>query len=96
MAPLILSPELLIALAGLITAFAAVASQWRAGIITARKDEVSLLHDEIARLQDRVKSLEGDLEKERRNRMTLQDYVAVLRALLIQAGIKLPEIPKLE
>jgi hypothetical protein len=64
--------------------------------MTARKDEITLLHDEIARLQKRVSTLEGDQEREQRNKMTLQDHISALRRLLIQAGIQMPEMPALE
>lgn len=91
-----LTPELLIALAGFVTAVVSVATQWRAGLLQARKDEVSLSQGEVARLQARVKALEDQLDVEQRNKVKLIDYVANLRSMLIQKGVTLPEMPQLE
>ena len=96
MTPITLSPELLIALAGFITAVVSIATQWRAGMVKARIDEIGLLHDEIKRLQDRTEKAESDFERERHNRMRLQDYISSLRAILIASNIAVPEIPKLD
>ena len=107
MTPITLSPELLIALAGFVTAVVSIATQWRAGMVKARTDEIGLLHAEIERLQNKCTFLDNallkerqdrnaEIDKERRNRMRLQDYIAALRAILIASKIDLPEIPKLE
>jgi len=96
MNPVVLSPELLIAMAGFVTAIVSIATQWRAGIMKARVDEVELLHAEISRLQERCEKAETNLDRERRNRMRLQDYIASLRAILIASKIEIPEIPKLD
>lgn len=91
-----LTPELIIALAGFCTGVVSVAAQWRAGMVQARKDEITLLHNEIARLQSRSEKLEAHLDKERRNKLILQDYVAKLRTQLIEQGMALPDMPSLE
>ncbi len=91
-----LTPELLIAIAGFLTALVAIASQWRSAKTQAKKDEVQLLRDEVTRLQGRVETSEANYEKARRNNALLQDYIARLRSLMISAGIQVPEMPKLE
>jgi hypothetical protein len=107
MTPITLSPELLIALAGFVTAVVSIATQGRAGLVQARIDEIGLLHSEIERLQNKCVALDtallkerqdrnAEIDKERRNRMRLQDYIATLRAILIASKIEVPEIPKLE
>jgi hypothetical protein len=96
MTPITLSPELLVAMSGLIVAVVSIMTQWRAGIVKARVDEIDLLHKEIARLQDRCDKEELVPDKERRNRIRLQDYIAALRAILIASRIDMPEMPKLE
>jgi uncharacterized protein YlxW (UPF0749 family) len=102
-----LTPELLVGISAFITSLVALFSQWRSARVAAKKEEVMLLREEVTRLQERVKTLETDLtsereknikiqERERTNRFKLQEYISVLRNVLIKAGITIPEPPILE
>jgi hypothetical protein len=88
--------DALVAAGGVISIVGALFVAWRTASSAARKDEVALLREEVTRLQKRVDLMEVDVQKEQRNKSRLQDYIATLRTILIQAGMALPEIPKLE
>lgn len=81
-----ITPTLLVALAGFVTAVVSVATQWRAGVIQARKDEVTLLRDEINRLNDTVKTWERKWAK-------WQDYVGLLQRTMRAHNLIVPPEP---
>ena len=67
-----------------------------------RKDEFELMHTEIERLQRRVGDLEESrnvleeqLTEEHHVRIILLDYVAQLRASMLEKKMKVPPMPKL-
>jgi len=67
-----------------------------------RKDEFELMHTEIERLQCRVGDLEESrnvleeqLTEEHNVRIILLDYVAQLRASMLEKKMKVPPMPKL-
>lgn len=67
-----------------------------------RKDEFELMHTEIERLQHRVGDLEESrnvleeqLTEEHNVRIILLDYVAQLRASMLEKKMKVPPMPKL-
>jgi len=88
--------SLLIGLGAFISIFINSKERTKAFNQTAKKDEVQLLRDEVERLQGRVKMLESDYEKERRNNIKLQDYINALRILMIAKDIPVPAMPVLE
>lgn len=59
----------------------------------AKRDEVSLLRDEVARLQARVDELTTTNEQWREKYDKLYEYVLVLRKVLIDNRLDVPEMP---
>ena len=102
-----ITPELLLAISGIITGLLAFLSQRSAAkrqlekdekrdAINARKDEVQSLREEVDRLSKEVADLRVSVTREHRNRMILLDYISALRSLLIALGADVPPMPKLE
>lgn len=92
-----LTPELVIAVSGFVTALFVAWGQQRASRLAARKDEVELLRGEVTRLQDRVSALEDKnikLNDEndglREENRLLKEEVLMLRELLRRNSIPLP------
>ena len=92
-----LTPELVIAVSGFVTALFVAWGQHRAGQLAARKDEVELLRGEVTRLQSRVSALEDKnvkLNEEndglREENRLLKEEVLMLRELLRRNGVPLP------
>jgi hypothetical protein len=102
-----MTPEMMLAIASVITSllvglgafigiFIGAKERREQFLRIAKKDEVQLLQSEVDRLQKRVELLEGDYERVRRNNVVLLDYIALLRGLMVAAGIKVPTMPTLE
>lgn len=76
-----MTPEMIVAISGLITAILAAVGLFIVNLRTVRKDEVILLREEVGRLQTRVKTLEEEKQK------LSGDYDAIM-----ESNIKLKEI----
>ena len=59
---------------------------------SARRDEVTLLRDEVFRLQKRIDALTGINETWRKNYDKLYAYVLMLRKILVDHNIDVPEM----
>ena len=92
-----ITPELIIATSGLVTALFVAWGQYRSMRLAARKDEVDLLRGEVSRLQSRVSALEeknvklnSDNDMLRQENSLLREEIYMLRALLKRNNIELP------
>jgi uncharacterized protein (DUF3084 family) len=76
-----MTPEMIVAVSGLITGVLAAIGLFLVNWRTVKKDEVVLLREEVGRLQTRVKTLEEEKQK------LSGDYDAI-----VESNIKLKEI----
>jgi hypothetical protein len=83
---------LLLAIGGIITGIFAFISSRSVDKRAARRDEVSLLRDEVARLQTRVDQLTSANENWRTKYDNLYSYVLMLRKILVDHNIDVPEM----
>ena len=83
---------LIIAVGGVVTGVLAFLSSRSVEKRSARRDEVSLLRDEVTRLQERVDQLTTSNEEWRKKYDILYNYVLMLRKILFDHNISVPEM----
>jgi hypothetical protein len=84
--------SLLLAIAGILTGIFAFISSRSVEKRAAKRDEVTLLREEVARLQERIDELTTDNESWRNKYEKLYKYVLVLRKVLIDNKLDVPEM----
>jgi hypothetical protein len=82
----------ILAIGGILTGLLAFVSQYIVGRRTARKDEVTMLREEVSRLHGRVDELSTDNDKWRIKYDNLYTYVLMLRKILVDHNIDVPEM----
>jgi len=83
---------LIIAIGGVVTGVLAFISSRSVEKRSARKDEITLLREEVTRLQGRVDELTTTNEEWRRKYDSLYGYVLMLRKILVDHNIDVPEM----
>jgi hypothetical protein len=98
-----LDASLIIAIGGLLTGILAFISSRavdkraaKREELLVRKDEISLLREEVERLQKRVDELTCDNENWRKSYDRLYQYVLVLRKVLIDNKLDVPNMPSFD
>jgi hypothetical protein len=84
--------SLLLAIGGIITGVLAFISSRSVDRRAAKRDEVQLLREEVGRLQKRVDELTSDNEMWRIKYDKLYRYVLVLRRIMMDNKIEVPEM----
>jgi uncharacterized coiled-coil DUF342 family protein len=83
---------LIIAIGGVVTGILAFISSRSVEKRSARRDEITLLREEVDRLQKRVDELTTTNEEWRSKYDSLYSYVLMLRKILVDHNIDVPEM----
>jgi len=87
-----LDASMLLAIGAIITGVLAFISSRSTEKRSAKRDEVQLLREEVGRLQERVDELMSDNDDWRKRYDKLYGYVLVLRKVLVDNKIDVPEM----